>query len=180
MKNSIIQFVIMVLIVTGYVHYDLLADTRSAGFEGTGYIPIYVTDEEYQKIEIQAPQALQQPKKIYTIGDYLLVNEAGKGIHLINNQDPRNPVNEHFIAIPGNQDMAVKGSFLYADNLTDLVVLDISNMQQVKVTKRIKDVIDVNDFPDMRDVYFECVDPKKGKVLRWEKVNMQRAPLCRR
>jgi len=159
---------------------DSPAEDDSSGFDGTAYVPVYATDNEYRKIELQASRALKQPGKIYKSGAYLFVNELGEGIHLINNANPRQPVNEGFIAIPGNYDMAAKGTFLYADNLTDLVVLDISNPKQVREAKRIEDAIEVMNFPQERNVYFECVDTKKGKVLSWKKVVMDKAPGCRR
>jgi hypothetical protein len=150
------------------------------GFDGTGYVPVYATDNEYRNIELQASRTLKHPGKIYKYGAYLFVNELGEGIHLINNSDPRHPENEGFISIPGNYDMAAKGTFLYADNLTDLVVLDISNPKQIRETKRIENAIEMMNFPQERNVYFECVDTKKGIVVSWKKVAMDKAPGCRR
>jgi hypothetical protein len=44
---------------------------------------------------------LEDPGKIYYKFPYIYVNEKYKGIHLINNSDPQNPVKEGFIVAPG-------------------------------------------------------------------------------
>ena len=63
-----------------------------------------------------------------------------RGIHVINNANPSQPVNVAFIDIPGNMDMAVKGNILYADLYTDLVAIDITDPLNVKVKKVIEGV----------------------------------------
>ena len=60
-------------------------------------------------------------------GNYIFLNEVNKGVHIIDNTNPVNPVIKSFINIPGNVDIAVKGSTLYADLYTDLVVVDITD-----------------------------------------------------
>lgn len=78
---------------------------------------------------------LVSPGKIYVYGNYLFVNEINKGVHVIDNSNPQVPVNKRFISIPGNVDIAVKGSTLYADIYTDMLTLDISDPLAVNVTK---------------------------------------------
>ena len=60
-------------------------------------------------------------------GNYIFLNEVNKGVHIIDNSNPAKPSIKAFINIPGNVDIAVKGSTLYADLFADLVVVDISN-----------------------------------------------------
>ncbi|NIJ54993.1 hypothetical protein [Dyadobacter arcticus] len=147
-------------------------------FDGTGYKPIYSTVEDLAKIQVSAPQPLVQPGKIYVFDPYIFINESGKGIHIIDNSDPKNPQNLSFIAITGNYDMAVKGNWLYADNLSNLLVFDISDPKTPKLAKTIADAIPVNNYPPFNNIYFECAESKKGIVVGWEKVPMSEQPKC--
>lgn len=80
-------------------------------------------------------QALQEPGKIFVKGNFVFVNEKNKGIHVIDNSNPAQPVKKSFIAIPGNIDLYASGNFLYADLYCDLAALDISNPMNVSVSK---------------------------------------------
>jgi len=81
--------------------------------------------------------------KIYIQGNYIFMNEKEKGIHIIDNSNPSSPHNISFINIPGNEDIAVKGTILYADAYNDLVAFDISDPTHVTPKKFIS-----NAFPD--------------------------------
>ena len=121
--------------------------------------PVYMTTQEIREaFEFREPLELSFPGKIYLFGDYLFVNEVGKGIHIINNTDKRNPVNIGFVNIPGNYDMAVKGNILYADNYIDLLALDISNTNDVRLVKRLEGVF--NDH-----YHYEFLDQNQEAVV---------------
>ncbi len=83
-----------------------------------------------------APQELKVPGKIYVYGDFLLISEIKKGIHVIDNSDPKNPKNLSFITVPGVLDIAVKDDILYVDNYTDLVSLSIADPRNIKEVGR--------------------------------------------
>lgn len=148
--------------------------------EVTGLRPLYRPAEEAKKIEMQPPRPLQNPGKIYVSGNWLLINEVGKGLHVIDNTDPASPEKVSFISIPGNIDMAVKGQVLYADNYTDLVAIDISNPGNIKVSSRVENAFGNQlRYPLQTNVYFECVDDSKGLVIGWEEVTLTN-PECYR
>ena len=149
-------------------------------FDGTGYKPIYATPTEIENIKITNALGLTDPGKIYLLDPYIFVNERGKGVHIIDNSDPKNPDNMAFISIPGNYDIAAKGNWLYADNVSDLLVFDISDPKQPKLTKRIPNAIPAVDYPPFQNIYFECVNKKNGIVIGWEKVPMASVPNCYR
>lgn len=86
-------------------------------------------------IKANKPVAIGKPGKIFLYGNYIFLNEIDKGVHIIDNSNPSSPVNVAFINIPGNLDIAVKGSTLYADFYTDLLAIDISNPLQAKMGK---------------------------------------------
>jgi hypothetical protein len=165
-----------------FVSFSCLPETNEnvnrVEFDGTGYKPIYASAEELTKVEFTAAKPLVEPGKIYVSDPYLFINEMGKGIHIINNSDPKNPENLSFISITGNYDMAAKDQWLYADNLSNLLVFDISNPKAPKLVKTVADAIPVNDYPPYQNIYFECVESKKGVVVGWEKVSMAEKPRC--
>jgi hypothetical protein len=140
----------------------------------TGYKPIYMATELAYKVVVQSPQALKNPGKIYIKDNYLFVNEVGKGIHVFDNVDKRNPIPLAFISIPGNVDIAVKGTTLYADNLTDMVAIDITSPNSAKVVKRLPNMFPyaVTGYPAATNTYFECVDQTKGTVIGWEQMTL--------
>ncbi len=83
---------------------------------------------------------LVNPGKIYVKDNYLFINEIKKGIHVIDNTNPAAPKFISFINIPGNVDMAVVGNTMYADNYSDLVVVDITYPSKISVLNRVKKV----------------------------------------
>ncbi|MCU0449574.1 MAG: hypothetical protein MUC97_06950 [Bernardetiaceae bacterium] len=146
-----------------------------------GYRPIYLSRQEATRVFASPARPLRQTGKIYTIGRWVLVNELYQGIHIIDNTNPSQPERVGFINIPGNVDMAVKGTQLYADNYTDLITLDISDPSNIRVMSRLENVLPQGNwtFPNQTDVVFECPDPAKGVVAGWEKA-MLTNPRCRR
>ncbi len=102
----------------------------------TIFSPVYKTKQEvYAGIKSKPAQAIKNPGKITLFGSYIFLNEINKGIHVIDNSNPSQPKNISFIEMPGNVDLAVKGSRLYADLYSDLITLDITNSQQVGLVK---------------------------------------------
>ncbi|WP_425638181.1 LVIVD repeat-containing protein [Algoriphagus yeomjeoni] len=105
-------------------------------------MPVYyeMSDIRARVITTEPAKPLDNPGKIYIYEDYLFINEPTKGIHILNNENPANPVNLSFIPIAGNVDLAVNGNILYADNYVDLLAFDISNISNIQLIKRIEDV----------------------------------------
>jgi hypothetical protein len=103
--------------------------------------PVYMSPGEVRSsFDVLPPDTLREPGKIYLYGTWLLINEPGKGIHVVDNLDPANPQPVHFIQIPGNYDMAVKDNLLYADSYVDLVVIDISDPNQIREVSRLNEI----------------------------------------
>ena len=177
MKTTV--FFLLVLFLFGCRVNTEQIPSGSLAFNGEGYRPIYMTTSELQDIKTELPQPLRKPGKIYVKGNYLFINEQGKGIHLIDNSDQHSPKKISFIKIPANVDIAVKGNYLYADNGRDFVVLDIKDPTKIIFVKRITNVFPINAFPPVIQTYFECADDSKGIISGWEKVKMDR-PKCYR
>lgn len=109
----------------------------------TYFEPIYKTTAEVQsEIKLEEPQPVRSIGKIYRRGSLMFLGDPGRGVHIIDNTDPSNPIKKSFLTIPGNYDLAVSGNFLYADNYTDLVVFDLSNIEAVREVGRVEHAFD--------------------------------------
>lgn len=125
----------------------------------TIYTPVYKDKAEVlASIGSHSPRELKNTGKIYLYGNYIFLNEINKGVHVIDNSDPSSPDKVAFIDIPGNLDIAVKGTTLYADLYTDLLAIDIANPLQASLTKVVPDV-----FPERS--YTDGFVPRQDKVI---------------
>ena len=136
-----------------------------------GYKPVYMPKEEAKEVKLLAPRDVVTQGKIYIKDQYIYVGDVNLGIHIIDNTDPIHPKKVAFLKIYGNHDIAIKGEILYADNLEDLVAIDISNRENPQLVKRIEGVYKLPNqhFPENLPyhTYFDCADPDKGYVVGW-------------
>ena len=145
------------------------------------YVPVYANMHDATQISWQSPQAIVNGGKIATIGNRLYQVEADKGIHVIDISTPAAPVKIGFIKNSLCRELSLKGSYIYTNNLTDLVVLDVTNANTVTVTSRISDAFPdlALQYPPVTNCYFECADPEKGIVIQWVLQQVDN-PKCKR
>lgn len=153
-----------------------------------GFRPVYNSTQAFDIRMIEA-QPIENAGKLYMYGDLLLINEIEKGIHMIDNTNPAEPVKLAFITVPGSHDMVIKGDVIYANNYNDLVAIKLVGNNQVEVTERIENMMGTETskkgtetpklYPEEQGFYFECVDPSKGEVIGWQKVLLNN-PECYR
>jgi hypothetical protein len=106
-------------------------------------VPVYLSREEFRSTtKVETTRPLKNPGKICLYGNYLFINEVNEGIHVIDNSNPTAPRNVAFIDITGNIDIAAKDGILYADNLVDLLLFDISNPALPKLKSRVEGVFE--------------------------------------
>ncbi|MGC6431699.1 MAG: LVIVD repeat-containing protein [Jejuia sp.] len=109
--------------------------------------PEIMSKSDFRKaVEIKSAQSIEESGKIYAYNDYIFVGDKNKGLHIIDNTNPKSPQPITFIKIPGNEDISVKNDFLYADSATDLIVFDISDINNIQLVERLEDVFDVYDY----------------------------------
>ena len=138
-KTFLPAFMLIALLAIGFS--SCLEDKCDNAQTYTQWNPVYKTDAEMRTPpQYKAAQPLKNTGKIYFYDKYILVNEQKQGIHVIDNSNPSNPQNIGFISIGGNVDMAVKGNYLYADNYSDLITVDISTLSNPRVTCRTESV----------------------------------------
>lgn len=133
--------------------------------------PVYMSYNDLRSsFKVAEAEDIIQPGKIYFKDNFIFVNEYQKGIHVINNALPSNPAVIKFIEIPGNIDIAIKGDKLYADSYVDLLTIDISNIQDIKVIDR-----DTSVFPYFLpqievDGPVDFVDQDQGVVIGYKEM----------
>ena len=141
------------------------SDSCDTSYNMVYYEPVYTTLEELRtSVEVVAAREITKSGKIYLINGYLLINEPNEGIHIIDNSNPSNPVSKSFLKIPGNFDMAAVDGYLYADSYMDLVVFDISNVEEPLEIKRVEDL-----FPSYNSYGFYA-NAERGVVTDWVEV----------
>ena len=149
----------------------LLFFSGTSSFTVEGFKPVYIPESEAKEIKVFPPREVSVQGKIYIKDNLIFVGDVNLGVHVIDNTDPRNPKKTAFIQIYGNHDISIKDNIMYADNLQDLVALDISDFQHPVEVKRVKDVYKLinQHYPENVSwgTYFECVDPSKGMVVGW-------------
>ena len=142
----------------------------------TMWEPEYMSYEEMRSaIQAESPRELINPGKIYYKDGYIFISEVNEGIHVINNFDPSNPINEKFIRIPGNTDLSIKGSALYANSHVDLVTLDIQDLNNVVEVDREEDIL-----PYMATFNGFWADASQGVVKKWNAREVTETIECNR
>lgn len=132
--------------------------------------PVYLSYEDLRSpLKTTESPGILHPGKIYFKDDYIFVNEYQKGIHVIDNGDPADPEIVTFIEIPGNMDLAIRETILYADSYVDLVAIDIGDLENIAEVGRVE-----NAFPYIIPFYengiVEEIDEEQGVITGWRTV----------
>ncbi|MDR1203226.1 MAG: hypothetical protein LBL58_16575 [Tannerellaceae bacterium] len=131
------------------------------------YYAVYMdrTNLEKSVFYIETGKEMKNPGKIYYKHPYLFVNEKYKGVHIIDNTDPVNPVKKGFIMAPGCLDMAVKENIIYLDNAVDLVSFDLNTMKETKrITNVFPELVPPNGY-----FHYEYNRPENLILVEWAK-----------
>ena len=147
-----------------------------------GMSPVYESFDDFSRIQSESPRPFGLLGKIVTVGDYLFINEVNRGIHVIDNENPSNPVNILFWNIPGNTTFTIEDNTLYADNTRHLIVIDISDFTNIEYIQHVADFYEGNEAIIRRppeDYFgpFECVNTKEGILVDWVLEELTN-PLC--
>lgn len=135
--------------------------------------PILMPVEAFRGVapSTQQPRSLNAQGKIAFYNGFMYISEPGKGIHILDNRDPKNPQNVGFIDILGNVDMAIKDNILYADSYIDLVWFDISKPSN-PVFKGRKENVFPEAYPPTNNTlivdYQKISEHNQSIVVGWE------------
>jgi len=133
-----------------------------------GYSPIY--ESAQTEVSMEAPLPYANPGKIYQYSNYILIEDIGRGFHIIDNTNSSSPIKSGFFQIPLNNDIAISNGVVYANSGTDLLALDIQPDGTIEMSK-LENVFVYNEdkaYPPESGYYFECTDETKGKVIGWK------------
>ena len=123
---------LLLLLLVCFVFNGCLKDVKLQKY--SFYTPIISLKTDVRNaIKSSAPQSIAMPGKIYVQGNYIYINDLGKGIHIIDYSQPSAPKNIAFIPIPGNENLTIKGNYLYSDEYSDLLTIDITNPANAKL-----------------------------------------------
>ena len=155
----------------------------------TYFVPVYeTTDQLAQKVSIDPPKDYAEAGKIVTYQQYIFINKPQEGIHVVDNSDPANPQNLHFISIPGSLDMSIIDDHLYSDMYSALVVFDISSITEPQLVEdfTVEDVFYYNPYITLDVVIntteigqytrYEPIDNSLGIVTGW-RTEVRQEPL---
>jgi hypothetical protein len=157
-----------------------------------GYAPVYFDSVIFiNSITSVAPKTLTVVGGIFIYKNYLMVVEENAGIHVFDRSDTlAPPLAVCFINFPYVHSLSVKADILYVQNSFGLVYLDIANLPLVQVLGMISsNASNVNAYPPTASntgiwfdnrayvTYFECPDPAKGRIVRWDKKQLNK-PKC--
>jgi hypothetical protein len=139
-----------------------------------GYKPVYGNEPDAKKITYTpSPHTVISGGNIYAFRNYFFQVEPGWGIHVFNNTNPAAAARIGFINVKGCSEISIKNDKLYTNSYDDLMVLDFSDLNNVKEYSRLKAVFTEYQFGSPiaqppASGYYEC--PAYGSyVVDWVK-----------
>jgi hypothetical protein len=153
------------------------------------FVPQYETTAQLAaKVTVESPKDYAEAGKIVTYQNYIFINKPNEGVHVVDNSNPADPVNLHFINIPGSLDLTIIDNHLYSDMFSALVVFNISDVTQPDLIEdfTVEEVFYYNPYrtldtasrPEESYTYtqYESIDESRGIVTSWE-VEIRQEPL---
>ncbi len=140
LKKSFLLFVVSIMLLSCWKPYTGgYADKRTG--KVWGYKPLYATEADAKKVAYTAgAKPVVSSGNIYAFRNYIFQVEPGAGIHVIDNHIPSAASRIGFITVHGCFQMSIKGDKLYTNSYDDLVVLDFSDLNNIKEVSRLKGV----------------------------------------
>ncbi len=132
------------LLVVGFFSlFGLLACSKFDDFKskdeyytGEYYaIKTKLSADDIKKIIITEPKVMENIGNVGISGDFVLITEIGRGIHIFNNENENNPKPVAFLSVPATTGFVVKDSVLMVDNGKDMVKLTLHHLNDLKFSK---------------------------------------------
>jgi hypothetical protein len=138
---------------------------RHAKFE-----PIFMARTEMENsTALLGPRTIESPGKIWVYGNYILVIEQFRGVHIVDNIDQNNPQNIAFIRVDGCTDVAVNNDIIYANNAVDMIGIQVnSTLDNIEVISRNRNALPPLQSPEpWGDWYFVEQIPDGMIIVQW-------------
>jgi hypothetical protein len=139
-------------------------------FNCSRYYPILMSRADADaSIRIGPPQPIRNAGKLYIFRTQIFVIEEGLGVHIYDNFNPAAPRLIAFLSVLNASDIAISEGILYANQSTDLIAVDITNLADIEVTTRLKDIAE-DVPPDNLPLWdkYTVNRPDDTIVARWE------------
>jgi hypothetical protein len=92
-------------------------------------------NEFYNSLKMQAAQEVAAPGKFILYNNYMLLQDIYRGIHIVDVSNIASPKKIGFIPAGNAHDFAMKDNYLYLDCNSDLVTLNLSDINNIKVAQ---------------------------------------------
>lgn len=142
-------------------------DDSASGETALFAIPVYRSLSQIREsVSVGAARQTNSDGKIYVAKNRLFYIAQESGVHVFDNADPSQPQNLAFLNIEGVHDIAVKGNYLYADNFVDLLVFDISDINNIQLVQTLENVITFSpEYPVDVEFYDWTTIPNEGEIM---------------
>lgn len=128
-------------------------------------------------VSVTNARATQSNGKVYVAEHYLFYIAQESGVHVFDNTNPSAPQNIAFINLSGVHDIAVKGNYLFADNFVDLLVFDISDIQNITLVRTVPNSIAFfPEYPEEAEYYDYTTVPGQDEIITGFTVEMRNRP----
>ena len=169
-KNSIMKknLILFLLIVLAGCSTNFLNDSNYSRYK-----PVLMKQDQFlNSIHlVNKPVGLDTVGKIQKIGDYLLVMELYKGLHIVEVDSVQNLKNLSFLVVPGIIDFVVADSMVYANSATDLVSFKFNSYDDIQLLDRQSNVFYELMPPDRRmpdPVFSKGNRPDNTVIVGWQ------------
>ncbi|MFN3755775.1 MAG: LVIVD repeat-containing protein [Flavobacterium sp.] len=141
-------------------------------------VPIFKSKTALREsVGVTSPQSTYSDGKVYVAENMLFYIAQEQGIHIFDNSNPAQPQNVAFIQMEGVHDIAVKGNYLYADNFMDLLVFNLSNLQQISLVQTLQDVLEFYpQFPAEADFMAWDSNPDEDDIMIGFQIESRKRP----
>jgi hypothetical protein len=171
------RIIILILVLT-------FVSCEKPPFTADTLIPEYFDSLDFSGIETIEPQPVINQGAIVKVGNFLFINDRKRGIHVVDNSQPGSLFYLLFWKIPGNETFTINENYLYADNGPHMLVINISDFNDIKYESYIENVFlenMIDQFPEdaVSGQFFACPDPDKGLVKTWRN-EITENPICQK
>lgn len=166
MKINLVLPCLIILCLSGCWGWQGKPDRPVTFTKVLGYRPVFTTDTAMLRVQSEPPRSMKNPGKIYVRGNLLFQNDIGYGIHIIDNSIPSQARPIGFIKVNGSSEISITGNYMYVNSFNTLVVIDITDLQNVIVVQRIPDAfqqgLSAGNYqhyyipPPEHGVYYDC------------------------
>jgi hypothetical protein len=148
------------------------------------FIKASISDAQLGNIFVDSPKAIEERGDAYVDSSFLYIGEKMLGVHVFKNPEGAVPIPLAFIHIPAMRNFRVEDGHIISDNGNDLIAYRVRGLVNLNVGFSLSDPLLTNpssfgiinrkanvftfpNYPEVRNVYFQCPD-SVGYVTKWE------------